>query len=143
MLQPTTPPPMTTTSALRGRLMATSCHGRLANDRSGGLALRHLAHLLNRLARLVDGLVAFVGARMTLLVHAMPEPLELALELGELVVGPLLEVDERRACAFDPAQQLVELEVNGLRIAVLRVLDEEHHEERHDRGAGVDHQLPR
>jgi hypothetical protein len=41
------------------------------------------------------------------------------------------------------AQQLVELDLYGLRIAVLRALDQEHHEERDDGGAGVDRPLAR
>ena len=40
------------------------------------------------------------------------------------------------------ADQLVELDLHGLGVAVLRVLDQEHHQERDDRGAGVDDELP-
>ena len=40
------------------------------------------------------------------------------------------------------ADQLVELELDRLGVAVLRVLDQEHHQERDDRRAGVDDQLP-
>ena len=41
------------------------------------------------------------------------------------------------------ADQLVELDLNRLPVAVLRVLDDEDHEERDDRGRGVDDELPR
>ncbi len=38
--------------------------------------------------------------------------------------------------------QLVELDLDRFGVLVRRVLDEEHHQERHDRGAGVDDELP-
>ena len=41
------------------------------------------------------------------------------------------------------ADQLIELEMDRLGVAVLRVLDQEDHQERDDRRAGVDHELPR
>ena len=41
------------------------------------------------------------------------------------------------------ADQLVELHLDCLGVAVLGVLDQEHHQERHDRRARVDHELPR
>ena len=40
------------------------------------------------------------------------------------------------------ADQFVELGLHGRAVAVLRVLDQEHHQEGDDRGAGVDDQLP-
>src|SRR5580704_2528336 len=40
------------------------------------------------------------------------------------------------------ANQLIELEVHSLRFTILSVLNEEHHEKRHDRGASVDDELP-
>jgi hypothetical protein len=42
---------------------------------------------------------------------------------------------------FHTSQQLVQLERHDTRLAVLRVLDQEHHQERNDVGAGVDDQL--
>jgi hypothetical protein len=38
--------------------------------------------------------------------------------------------------------QLIELQVNRERLLVLRSLNQKHHQERDDRGAGVDDQLP-
>ena len=67
---------------------------------------------------------------------------ELVLQLIELVVGHFLEVDHRGARAFDAAQQFVELELDRNGVAVLRVLDQEHHQERDDRRGRVHHQLP-
>ena len=54
----------------------------------------------------------------------------------------LLEIDEHVVRAGGDAQQLVELHLHGFGVAVLRALDQEHHEERDDRGARVDHELP-
>lgn len=41
------------------------------------------------------------------------------------------------------ADELVELDLDGRAVAVLRVLDQKDHQERDDRRSGVDHQLPR
>ena len=50
-------------------------------------------------------------------------------------------ISEFRAAAF-PRIQLVELQLERLGIPILRVLDHEDHQKRHDRGACVDHELP-
>src|SRR5262245_17649767 len=68
---------------------------------------------------------------------------ELLLEMLDLVVREILEVHELRARTLDRADELVELKVQRLGVAVLRVLDQEHHQEREDRGARVDDELPR
>jgi hypothetical protein len=65
-----------------------------------------------------------------------------ALALRELCLGVPFDSDELVARAANRSDQFVELEVDCLRIPVLRRLDHEHHEEGHDRGAGVDHELP-
>src|SRR5437868_4917553 len=62
------------------------------------------------------------------------EPLELTLKAQELLVREGLQVDHPGARPVDRAQELVQLEVNRARVAVLRVLDEEDHEKRDDRG---------
>jgi hypothetical protein len=68
---------------------------------------------------------------------------ELPLQVVEFFFRHLLEIDQTIARAFDAADQLVELEMNGLRVAVLRVLDKKNHEKGHDCHAGVDDELPR
>jgi len=45
-------------------------------------------------------------------------------------------------CAFHRTEELVELDLNRGTVSVLRVLDQEDHEERHDRGRRVDDELP-
>ena len=42
----------------------------------------------------------------------------------------------------DGADNLVQFEMNGAGIAILRVLNKEDHQEGHDRGRSVDHELP-
>src|SRR5205814_1221151 len=70
------------------------------------------------------------------------DALELLLKVIQLLVRQLLQADEARAGAVYAADQLIELQVQRLCVAVLGVLDQEDHEERDDRGARVDHQLP-
>src|ERR1051325_350545 len=60
----------------------------------------------------------------------------------ELLILEVLEVEQRVVRALGRADQLVELDLDRLGVAVLRVLDEEHHEEGDDRGRSVDHELP-
>ena len=60
----------------------------------------------------------------------------------ELMLFEFFEIHEHVVRAGRDAQQLVELDLHGLGVAVLRALDEEHHEEGDDGGAGVDHELP-
>src|SRR2546423_707025 len=95
-----------------------------------GLALLGLA--LERL----DGCAVADAARLT-------NPAELLLEPLQLLVGHVLQIRHARARALRGAQQLVELEVYGLRVAVLRVLDEEDHQECDYRRAGVRDKVPR
>jgi hypothetical protein len=54
----------------------------------------------------------------------------------------ILKIEHRITGQLGGADQLVEFGLNRGAIAVLRILDQEHHQERDDRGAGVDHQLP-
>ena len=68
--------------------------------------------------------------------------LELPLHLLELLIGAMLEVDELIARRIDASKDLIELQVQGPGIAVLRILHQEHHQERNNGGAGVDDQLP-
>lgn len=64
------------------------------------------------------------------------------LEAIELGLGELLEIEEGIVRAVDRTDQLVELELDRGAVSVLRVLDEEDHEERNDRRRRVDDELP-
>ena len=70
------------------------------------------------------------------------ERAKLAFDLGDLLVAAVLQIDKPVACRFQASQQLIKLEVQGTRIAALRVLDQEHHEEGNDGRARINHQLP-
>src|SRR5882757_6146548 len=48
-----------------------------------------------------------------------------------------------RVLDFARPDELVEFDLDCRSVPVLRVLDEEYHEKRHDRGSGIDDELPR
>ena len=78
------------------------------------------------------------------LLLTMPaQALKLIADPLEFLIGHVLEIDHLVASSFNRVNQLIQLQMEGLGIAVLGVLNEEHHQERNDRGAGVDNQLPR
>lgn len=59
----------------------------------------------------------------------------------ELVVCEMLDPNERISRGAD-TDQLVKLDLDSRAVAVLGILDQEDHEECHNRGASVDDQLP-
>src|SRR5687767_6529242 len=92
-----------------------------------------------------DSVFVAAGVIASLLVHRGGVLVEAAvspLQLVELLVSRLLEIHQVVVRARERADQLVELELDRVALAVLGVLDQEHHQERHDRRAGVDRQLP-
>src|SRR5690606_16108883 len=52
------------------------------------------------------------------------------------------DVDQAVAGRFGAGDELVELQLDGFGILVLRLLDDKHHQESDDGGAGIDDQLP-
>ena len=54
------------------------------------------------------------------------------MQMLQFLLAALLEIDEARIGGFQRAQQLIELQMNRMAVAVLRVLDQEHHRERDD-----------
>lgn len=70
------------------------------------------------------------------------ERLELAVELVEVFVAKVLKTDVRVTRTLGGADQLVQLDLHGLAVAVLGVLNKEHHQEGDDGSAGINHQLP-
>jgi hypothetical protein len=60
----------------------------------------------------------------------------------ELIVVELLQIEQRIVRSGHRADQLVELDLERIGVAVLRALDQKHHQEGHDRRASVDHELP-
>src|SRR4051794_10078231 len=69
-------------------------------------------------------------------------PLERMEDRLQLRLGAMLDADEGVAGAFRGADHLVELGLDRRSVAVLRVLDQEDHQEGDDGRAGVDDQLP-
>jgi hypothetical protein len=64
-------------------------------------------------------------------------------QVVQLGIGRVLEVDQPIARRMRRPEQLVQLQMNRLRVVVLRVLNQKDHQERDDSGAGVDDELPR
>lgn len=67
---------------------------------------------------------------------------EFILQELQLIILHVFDVDERIARRVDRLNKLIELEVNRARVAVLRILDEEDHEEGEDGRTGVHEELP-
>ena len=65
-----------------------------------------------------------------------------ATDLVELVLLELLQVQQRDVGALRDPEQLIQLDLQRLGVAILRVLNQEHHQEGDDGGPRVDHELP-
>ena len=90
----------------------------------------HLASLVSRLAP------ATVVAFLTHLLIFFGE-------LLQLVIREMFDIDHFIVRLIDGLDDFIEFEVNGAGVAVLRVLNQKHHQESDDRGAGIDNKLPR
>jgi len=55
----------------------------------------------------------------------------------------MFDIDHFIVRLIDGLDDFIEFEVNGAGVAVLRVLNQKHHQESDDRGAGIDNKLPR
>src|ERR1700722_15685258 len=97
---------------------------RAAASASCSLLRRNIAACL--VALLSAGTDLFVGPR----------------ELVELDLRQILYVDHFVFCFIHGMDQLVQFQMNGSCIAILRILDKEYHQECNDRGAGINDQLP-
>jgi hypothetical protein len=62
-------------------------------------------------------------------------------DLLQLFFGQMFETNEG-VLRFTYANQFVELDLDGCSVAILGILNEEHHEKRYNGGARVDHELP-
>ncbi len=70
------------------------------------------------------------------------ELLKLLFELLQVLIGEIFEIDKFIARAPDGADELIQLQLHGLGVAVLCVLNKKHHQEGNDRGGCVDDKLP-
>jgi hypothetical protein len=68
------------------------------------------------------------GAQIALLPGDLGEPAIVALQAVELLLAEVFDDDEMVACSRDGGDQLVELQMDGKRVLVLRALDQEHHQ---------------
>src|SRR5262245_10625999 len=68
--------------------------------------------------------------------------LEVSVQFLELLFCAVFQVDQAVAGTLGASNQFIELEMNRSRIAILSVLNQEHHQESNDRGARIDDQLP-
>src|SRR6266566_5829653 len=84
------------------------------------------------------GMVAIVS----IVLGFSADALELFFELFQILVRKLFKINEFISRAFDGANNLIKFQMNGFGIAVLGVLNQEHHEEGNDRRSGVDDELP-
>ncbi len=88
---------------------------------------------------------AHIGVGLTLVQFFASLLCQLAIAFADSLQVFLLElfqIEQGEVRAVDAADQFIQLDLDGLRIAVLRVLDHEHHQKGNDGGAGVDDQLP-
>jgi hypothetical protein len=74
--------------------------------------------------------------------RSFAQEFKLLLEFFKVLVGQIFKIDKFISCVFEGADNLIEFEMHCFSIAVLRVLDQEHHEEGNDRRGSVDDQLP-
>ena len=70
------------------------------------------------------------------------QPLVVLVQQPDLRLGQVLDVDQSVARAVERRHDLVELQVDGAGVLVLRALDEEDHQEGDDGRPRVDHELP-
>ncbi len=67
---------------------------------------------------------------------------ELCFELLKVLVRKVLEIDEFIARVFDRANEFVQFQMDRFCIAVLRVLNQKHHQKRNDGRGRVNDELP-
>ena len=63
-------------------------------------------------------------------------------KLLQFLIGEFFQIDQVIARAAERANQFIEFQMNRFGVAVLRVLDQEDHQESDDGGAGIDDELP-
>ena len=83
-----------------------------------------------------------MARRTSIVLGLLAHALELFFEFLQFLVGQIFEIDKLVASAFQRADQLVQFEMHCFGVAVLCVLNQEHHQKRNDSRGGVDDQLP-
>jgi hypothetical protein len=85
--------------------------------------------------------VGFVDLGFAAPVRVGP-PFAFGTDFFDFLVGQVFDSHKGILSRAD-ADQFVELDLNGGAVAVLRILNQEDHQEGHDGGACIDHKLPR
>jgi hypothetical protein len=67
--------------------------------------------------------------------------LKLLLEFFQVLIRESFKIDKFVSRALNRSDYLIELQMNGFSVAILRVLNQEHHQEGNDGGAGIDDEL--
>ena len=97
----------------------------------------------NNLLRGFHGTRRFSIARMVSVVHRfLADAFELLFKFFQILIGKIFKIDQFVSRVFERADDLVELQLKCLSIAVLRVLNEEHHQEGDDGRASINDKLP-
>ncbi len=88
-------------------------------------------------------MLEFLVDAIGIFLRALADFRKLAFNFFEFVVGELFQIDEVIASTVKCADEFIKLQVHGFGVAVLGVLDQEHHQKCDDRRAGINDQLPR
>ena len=89
------------------------------------------------------GVLILLFAPAATVVAFLANLLVLVGEFLQFIVREMLDVDHLVLRLVDRLDDLVQLQMTGAGVAILRVLDQEHHEERDDGRAGINDELPR
>jgi hypothetical protein len=87
-------------------------------------------------------LVFFVFATFVPSVALAPYPLVFLGQLFQFRIGEMLNINHLILGLINRLDDFVELQMDSACVPVLRVLDQKHHEKRHDRRAGINNELP-
>src|SRR5437667_8281681 len=80
---------------------------------------------------------------MSVVLRLFADALKLLLELFQVFVGKFFKIDKFISRTFEGADDLIQFQMDRLGIAVLGVLDQEHHEKGDDRCRRINNELPR
>jgi len=70
------------------------------------------------------------------------QPAVMLMQLSELLFGPVFEINQSIAGPSHRGNEFVQLQLCRLILLVLRPLNQKHHQEGDNRGAGIDDELP-
>lgn len=95
---------------------------------------------------LVGGEELVLHLRCPGILHTQPQVLSggtcqlgiACLQVVEIFFRQLFDIKKSIVGSLDRSDQFIQLQLDGFTIAVLRILNEEHHQERYNRGAGID-----